>query len=236
MRALLDRQHHLLGGVFVLGWLGGGGWGREMSRPFWASGVTTMKMMSSTSITSMRGVMLMSAIAPDVAGWVASCEWTIQLRCLGAAGGGLGVAIALPLHLRLRRSGPLPPPPPRGRVHDLHDLRVGERLVRLQVDMSARPRAGPRAAPSPRGGAPPGCRACAAQVGGAVLLDRDDDASSARPCAPWCCRPWAARTSTPFCSIGVMTMKMIRSTIMMSAMGVTLMSAIGPPLLAADCH
>src|SRR5512147_1617511 len=31
--------------------------------------------------------------------------------------------------------------------------------------------------------------------------------------------------------IGVMTMKMISSTIMMSAMGVTLMSAIGPPFL-----
>src|SRR5512140_2830762 len=31
--------------------------------------------------------------------------------------------------------------------------------------------------------------------------------------------------------MGVMTMKMIRRTIMMSAMGVTLMSAIGPPFL-----
>src|SRR4029453_8730321 len=38
-------------------------------------------------------------------------------------------------------------------------------------------------------------------------------------------------TSTPFCSSGVITMKMISSTIMMSAMGVTLMFAIGPPLL-----
>ncbi len=38
-------------------------------------------------------------------------------------------------------------------------------------------------------------------------------------------------TSTPFCSMGVMTMKMMSSTIMMSAMGVTLMSAIGPPFL-----
>jgi hypothetical protein len=31
--------------------------------------------------------------------------------------------------------------------------------------------------------------------------------------------------------MGVTTMKMINSTIMMSAMGVTLMSATGPPLL-----
>ena len=31
--------------------------------------------------------------------------------------------------------------------------------------------------------------------------------------------------------MGVITMKMISSTIMMSAMGVTLMSAIGPPFL-----
>src|SRR5262245_54770944 len=38
-------------------------------------------------------------------------------------------------------------------------------------------------------------------------------------------------TSTPFCSMGVMTMKMMSRTIMMSAMGVTLMSAMGPPRL-----
>src|SRR5512143_1899140 len=38
-------------------------------------------------------------------------------------------------------------------------------------------------------------------------------------------------TSTPFWSMGVMTMKMMSRTIMMSAMGVTLMSAIGPPFL-----
>src|SRR5437899_3311863 len=37
-------------------------------------------------------------------------------------------------------------------------------------------------------------------------------------------------TSTPFCSMGVITMKMMSSTIMMSAMGVTLMAAITPPL------
>ncbi len=36
-----------------------------MSRPFWATGVTTMKMIRSTSITSMRGVMLMSDIEPE---------------------------------------------------------------------------------------------------------------------------------------------------------------------------
>ena len=40
---------------------------------------------------------------------------------------------------------------------------------------------------------------------------------------------FGSTTSTPFCSSGVITMKMIRSTIMMSAMGVTLMFAIGPP-------
>src|SRR6185503_1663388 len=42
---------------------------------------------------------------------------------------------------------------------------------------------------------------------------------------------FGSTTSTPFCSSGVITMKMISSTIMMSAMGVTLMFAIGPPLL-----
>src|SRR5687768_16560396 len=39
-------------------------------------------------------------------------------------------------------------------------------------------------------------------------------------------------TSTPFCSIGVMTMKMMSRTIMMSAIGVTLMSAMAPPLFS----
>src|SRR5437773_6212160 len=38
-------------------------------------------------------------------------------------------------------------------------------------------------------------------------------------------------TSTPFWSMGVMTMKMMRRTIMMSAMGVTLMSAMAAPFL-----
>src|SRR6187401_1791048 len=42
---------------------------------------------------------------------------------------------------------------------------------------------------------------------------------------------FGSTTSTPFCRSGVITMKMIKSTIMMSAMGVTLMFAIGPPLL-----
>src|SRR5260221_8255670 len=40
-----------------------------------------------------------------------------------------------------------------------------------------------------------------------------------------------SRTSTPFWSIGVITMKMMSSTLMMSAVGVRLMLAIGPPLL-----
>ena len=43
-------------------------------------------------------------------------------------------------------------------------------------------------------------------------------------------------TSIPFCSMGVITMKMMSRTIMMSAMGVTLMSAMAPPLDFADCH
>src|SRR6185436_5932624 len=78
----------LLGGGGAFSGWGGLAWGSAMSRPFWASGVTTMKMMSSTSITSMRGVMLMSDMAPLDPGRVASWEWTIQRRCLtlGAAG------------------------------------------------------------------------------------------------------------------------------------------------------
>src|SRR4051794_21486274 len=38
--------------------------GRRTSLPRWSSGVTTMKMMSSTSTTSTRGVTLMSLFGP----------------------------------------------------------------------------------------------------------------------------------------------------------------------------
>ena len=38
--------------------------GTSMSYPRWASGVITMKMISSTSTTSTRGVMLMSDLVP----------------------------------------------------------------------------------------------------------------------------------------------------------------------------
>ena len=65
-----------------------------MSRPFWASGVTTMKMMSSTSITSMRGVMLMSEVAPIAAGRVASWEWTADFFFRGWADIGYPCTLA----------------------------------------------------------------------------------------------------------------------------------------------
>ena len=47
------------GGVF-----GGGGCGASTSRPCGVSGVITMKMISSTSSTSISGVTLMSHFAP----------------------------------------------------------------------------------------------------------------------------------------------------------------------------
>src|SRR5690349_8064458 len=45
-------------------WFGGGGCGTSASRPFGVRGVITMKMMISTSSTSIMGVMLMSALGP----------------------------------------------------------------------------------------------------------------------------------------------------------------------------
>src|ERR1700691_3814698 len=51
-------------GVLFLGALGGGGCGTSASRPFGVKGVITMKMMSSTSSTSMSGVTLMFALWP----------------------------------------------------------------------------------------------------------------------------------------------------------------------------
>src|SRR5436190_16115967 len=106
-----------------------------MSSPFWASGVTTMKMMSSTSITSIRGVMLMSAIAPECSGWVASCECTIHLRFLCPPwAGAFALATGLALHLLLGDERHFLGPRLPQEVHDLHDLRVRKALVRLEVD------------------------------------------------------------------------------------------------------
>src|SRR5580692_4062364 len=51
-------------GVLFLGALGGGGWGTSASRPFGVNGVITIKMMSSTSSTSISGVTLMLALCP----------------------------------------------------------------------------------------------------------------------------------------------------------------------------
>src|ERR1051325_7892921 len=50
--------------VWVSGWCGGGGCGTSASSPFGVSGVMTMKMISSTSKTSIKGVTLISAVCP----------------------------------------------------------------------------------------------------------------------------------------------------------------------------
>src|SRR5713101_6820066 len=130
-------------------------WGRAMSSPFWASGVTTMKMMSSTSITSMSGVMLMSPIASLDDGRVASCEWTMERFLWWPRGSGVsrkgtgaldsGVVLKGGFGLR----GPLISSARGPRlgderdlfharlareVHDFHDLGVGQLLVGLEVD------------------------------------------------------------------------------------------------------
>src|ERR1039458_490128 len=52
--------------LFSAGAPGGGGCGTRASRPFGVSGVITMKMMISTSSTSIMGVMLMSDFGPPV--------------------------------------------------------------------------------------------------------------------------------------------------------------------------
>src|SRR5512143_2360511 len=117
------------------GWLGGGGWGSEMSRPICASGVTTMKMMSSTSITSMRGVMLMSAIAPDSA---LMCVLSPRRRVFSISWwclpwGSAVYVMALPLYLALGDERDFLDPRLAAEVHDLHHLGVGQRVVRLEV-------------------------------------------------------------------------------------------------------
>src|SRR5580700_9528945 len=53
-------------GVLFLGALGGGGCGTSASKPLGVKGVITMKIMSSTSSTSMSGVTLMFALWPPL--------------------------------------------------------------------------------------------------------------------------------------------------------------------------
>src|SRR5688572_24590209 len=136
-------------------WAGGGvaslrvsGCGSAMSRPFCASGVTTMKMISSTSMTSIRGVMLISETASTCLGRDASCECTTQRRCFLATSGGA------PFRGGSKFLGGFPNPAPtlaplRPRlgderdlfharlaqvVHHLHHLGVGQLGVRLEED------------------------------------------------------------------------------------------------------
>src|SRR5271166_3429238 len=52
--------------VLFLGALGGDGWGTSASKPLCVNGVITMKIMSSTSSTSMSGVTLMFALWPPL--------------------------------------------------------------------------------------------------------------------------------------------------------------------------
>src|SRR5260370_7994333 len=53
-------------GVLFLGALGGGGWGTSASSPFGVTGEITMKMISSTSRTSMSGVTFIFAFWPPL--------------------------------------------------------------------------------------------------------------------------------------------------------------------------
>src|SRR5687768_7912492 len=166
-------------------------WGSAMSMPFWVRGVTTMKMMSSTSITSMSGVMLMSDMLSLCLGWVASWEWMTHLRFLttgartapGVRAGGSNMFGGLPYPAPIS----LAPRPGFGderdlfdagfaeEVHDLHDLAVLELLVRLQVDdllsfrqvLQALLDLGHQVELVRHRGA--------AEEGGGVLLDRDRD-------------------------------------------------------------
>src|SRR5882762_8980970 len=115
-------------------------------------------------------------------------------------------------------------------VHDLHDLGIGEVLVCLEVDHL--PALGQILEPLLELGDEVVLvvELDATQEGGAVLLDRHHD----RLGLVFSFLVLPARgslTSTPFWTMGVITMKMMSRTIMMSAMGVTLMAAMAPPFL-----
>src|SRR4029078_12433957 len=89
--------------------------GSAMSRPRCATGVSTMKMIKSTIITSMSGVMLMSAIELAAEGFAFRCECSTW-RFLPD--------IVLAPHLRLGDEGHFFDAPVATGVHDLHHLRV----------------------------------------------------------------------------------------------------------------
>src|SRR3990172_6165730 len=112
-------------------WLGSGGWGSRFSafsgsstsKPFWVSGVTTMKMMSSTNRTSMRGVTLMSELGPplfpvDIA--ISMCSF--EIRSSSAPGFFLG------------DEADLVRPGVTTEVHDAKNVAVLQSLVSLEEE------------------------------------------------------------------------------------------------------
>src|SRR5271168_2576330 len=70
-------------GVLFLGALGGGGCGTSASSPFGVTGEITMKMISSTSSTSMSGVTLMFALWPPLGPTAIPMIVLLLLPCRG---------------------------------------------------------------------------------------------------------------------------------------------------------
>src|SRR3972149_363253 len=110
-------------------WFGSGGWGSRFSafsgsstsKPFWVSGVTTMKMMSSTNRTSMGGVTLMSEVGPplfpvDIA--ISMCSF--EIRSSSSPGFALG------------DEADLVRPGVTTKVHDAKNVAVIQGLVSLE--------------------------------------------------------------------------------------------------------
>src|SRR5919197_4968169 len=115
-------------------------------------------------------------------------------------------------------------------VHDLHDLGVGQLLVRLEVDhlpalghvLELLLELGHEVVLVVELGPPR--YVVASFLIATVIVFASSFLSLVLPAR-------GSFTSTPFWSMGVITMKMMSSTIMMSAMGATLMSDIAAPFL-----
>src|SRR5664280_2613684 len=200
-----------------------GGWGTSASRPFGVSGVITMKMMSNTSKTSIIGVTLISALgpspAPPIAILIRNSRYWAPAPVLVPVVGGFFPAAPVCLCSVNRPTSSTPAErtlsttsttaPYLARASALMKTRLSTLLAKrsftLAVSWSAETLSVPKKICPSRMTATSKESSLSASGMGVGLLTL------------------AISTLTPFCNMGVMTMKMMSNTSITSTMGVTLM-------------
>src|ERR1035437_2013801 len=210
----------LLGGVFCWSL---GGWGTSASRPFGVSGVITMKMMSNTSKTSIIGVTLMSALGPSpgppIAILIRNSRYWAPAPVLVPVVGGFFPAAPVCLCSVNRATSSTPAErtlsttsttaPNLARASALIKTRLSTLLARRSITLAVSWSAETLSVPK---------KICPSR-----MMATSKASSLSASCMGTGLLTLAMSTLTPFCNMGVMTMKMMSNTSITSTMGVTLM-------------